>query len=770
MNRIFISYSRQDEKQVTEFVEGLRKLGFEIWQDISGKRSGIPYSVKWFEVIEEAIFTASGAIIFNTETWERSVPCQREYQLIRNTNIPFMYISVDRLMAEREVVVDEAAFWCREQIYSRENGYCKWMLSGAYRMYKGLPVEVYFPTGKHRPDKTWRWLKNCRKILSAKKFQGPWVEKLPLFLKKAKRKFLFDLGSRLLGGIFLILAWIWIMTVWEISQMGDIYNDSISIESAYASKVQRVGEYDPVQAMQMMEKYGMALEEYIQDVRDYGNETHIFHNHGDLLADCVSRGYYKLNRTLADLVSRNYPVAFYESASDCSMDILDREENKVSSRYVVTLSDVTAQVFIYDKEYDITQQLLLAAVPETYCFNESGSELVIAAANKAYVHDLSGGTQPVLLSYNYEKISKLFMYGNRIYAITENNHVVVWDNPLQERKVTGRKAASGYMAQLQDGCIMAVYVDNGSLIMNIDNKEVSYQLPFEGVIDEDNITVSPDYACAAVSYRPDGGDSDIIGVIDLSNGVLKKEYDTRSNIVGFIFSEDGDFLVTTCYDENKIKRINLETGEMQESVGETFSNPYTIIEYEHKFLVCDVKGSLTVFDDTLNPVGDYRVIGCRAPLKQLAVSQKYDRLLTAGRGGNMLYGNFMTWLSEDKRAIFVPVEGEQMVSTTSVAVTGTGEYAAFGNAGGSVYLWNVFSMDQIWNEHSIPEAIINMLFSDESSILYVLGSSGTIYEINMMGILDECVPEQPETIWQMYMKKTNEIRGNMYGSGVSMYG
>lgn len=79
MDHIFISYSRKDESQVSSFVEELRKSGFEIWQDLSGKRSGIPYSVKWFEVIEEAIITAAGAIIFNTKAWTQSSPCQDEF-------------------------------------------------------------------------------------------------------------------------------------------------------------------------------------------------------------------------------------------------------------------------------------------------------------------------------------------------------------------------------------------------------------------------------------------------------------------------------------------------------------------------------------------------------------------------------------------------------------------------------------------------------------------------------------------------------------------
>lgn len=766
MSHIFVSYSRKNEKQVTEIVTKLRGSGLEIWQDISGKRSGIPYSTKWFRVIEEAIFTASGAIIFNTEEWECSEPCLREYEVIQRTDIPFMYASIHGTDIQK--TVNEAASWCRDQILSQENVYCVWMRSGAYRMYKGLPAKVYFPTGRVNSFKTWKWIRRCYKIFSEKNFQGDWVESLSLFLKKAKQKLLVDIIVGFFLLLFLASVKPLVNAVKEFSEMERYFGNSTSVESAIINKVDRIKEYDPILAAQLLKEYRLAADEYVNDVRDYGNEKKAYNDQGDVLAELVSQDYYKQNTILLDIVSKNYPVAFYESLSMCPENLDDIEENRENDRFMITLSEDTAQIFIYDKKENTTRQLLLAAVPETYCFSENGNELIIAAANKVYIYNLYGAVPPNLLSYNYENIRKIFMYSNKIYAVTEREHVIVWDNPLLERKINDNKISSGQIVQLQDGHIMAIYVKDNCLIINNDNEEKCYQLSLNGVIDKENIAVSSDHAFAAISYKPEGEEDDRIAVFELSTGLLVKEYDTKGNIVGFTFVKDKNFIVATRYDKKKIQYIDLETGEIQESAEETFARPYTIIEYENEFLVCDILGMLTIYDTKLNRIGDYRIIGREVPLKQFVVSKKYDCVLIAGRGGNMPSGNYVTWLSSDEQSLFMAVEEEKMISTTAVATDNTGEYVAFGNAGGSIYLWDLGSMFQIWNTHSIPDAIVKMLFSDDLSRLYVLGASGTVYEINIADVLPHNASAQAKELSDMYMEQANEIAKNMYKFGLSM--
>ncbi len=767
MDHIFISYSRKDEEQVAVLVEELRKAGFEIWQDVSGKRSGIPYSVKWFEVIKEAVYAAAGAVIFKSEAWEHSGPCQKEFELIRETDLPFMYVAADSFFAVSQEVVDETVGWCREQIFLEENGYCKWMRSGAYRTGKGLPVEsYYYPMGKHL-FRNWRWIRKCCDMAGNKNFHGEWVKDLYAFLAKAKRKIMLNISVRIILSVIFLSMWVWAMSAGKAIQMTMDTNQSLSTESAAVSEIRRAGGVDPISAIQMIEMFGAAKVGYVKGTNENERGTVIDQSQEERLENLgASNFYFMTNRVLTELVSKNYPVAFYETAAECPEEIFGMAGRETSSRYAVTLSKDTTQIFIYDKELDITRQLLLAAVPESYCFSENEDRLIIAAADKVYVYDLYGEAYPALLSYNFEDIKDLFMNENKIYAVTEKDHVVVWNDPLQERKISDTKISAGCMAQSEDGQVMAVYMKDGSLTVNINNEEKSYPLSFEGTVNGENIALSPDQAYAAVSYKPYEGGNDWIGVVALSDGEVKEMYDTGNSIEGFIFSSDGMSIVVTCYDKYKIVRIDLETGEIQESYEETFSNPYTIIEYGGQFLVCDIVGMLSVYDSALKRTGNYRVIGCAAPQKQLAVSEKYDSLLAAGRGGNMPSGNIRTWLSSDKRAFFLAVESEPMIATTSVAVTKSGEYAAFGNAGGSIYLWDIGSMDRVRDIHSVPEGVVKMLFSEDSLSLYVLGSSGTAYTVSMEGVLDGCVPAYSRSIWLRNMEEAEVIKDSMYDLGL----
>lgn len=764
MNHIFISYSRKNEAQVTRFAEGLRRQRLEIWQDIAGKRSGIPYSVKWFDAIEEAIFTASGAIIFDTEPWRCSVPCQKEFQLIQETALPLMYISMDRLLSEEADVIHEAARWCREQIESKENSYCRWMVSGAYRVYKKLPIEAYFPAGK-RLIHNWRWLKECRRIAGQKNFHGPWRQSLERFLHQARRRLLGNVAARALIGMLLSVGIIWVLVVAEIYQMAKVLNDTTSTGSIFASKLQRIGEYDPLQAMQMVKEYSAAIDEYTQRVKEFGDKEYIPKNQGDAFAEYVSRDFYDQNRVLADLISRNYPIAFYESVADCPVDISSASKEQAGGRYTISLSEDTAQVFIFDREQDIIRQLLLAAVPETYCFSDNGQELVIAAENEVYVYDLQGEVPPRPLAYNFETVCGLALYEDKIYATTESGHVIVWNHPFLKRMLHRQSLASGELISLGNGQAMAVYTDDGCLIKNVNNREEVYPLPFEG-IDPDNLSVSADHALAAVSYRPAESGTDWIGLVDLASGTLRQTYDTGYRIAGYTFSEDDSALIITCCDRNRIARLDLETGSIQESSGTTVSEPFSITAAHGRILVCDIFGVLTIFNDALEQEGDSRSIGYPAPQKQLAVSQNWECLLTAGRGGNVIGGCCRTGLSSNEQPIFVPVIEEPITSTTSVAVTDGGDYVAYGNAGGAVYLWDVGAMEQVWNGHCVPESIVGLSFSSDLEALLALGSSGTIYEMDLTGVLTECVPAEPESIWRMHTQKADEITKNMYDLGL----
>lgn len=58
--RVFVSYSRRDEKIVTPIVEVIRAVGVDAFRD----RDNIPYGSNWRLVIEESIGAASKFLVF----------------------------------------------------------------------------------------------------------------------------------------------------------------------------------------------------------------------------------------------------------------------------------------------------------------------------------------------------------------------------------------------------------------------------------------------------------------------------------------------------------------------------------------------------------------------------------------------------------------------------------------------------------------------------------------------------------------------------------
>ena len=202
MEHLVSSYSRRDEKYGSAVAECLRSRGIEVWQDISGKASGIPYSTKWFEVIQEALFSSAGAVIFTSDQWEKSDPCKKEFELIRALDIPYKMVGVpdeerapaeeagcsaaeERLSAEEagspaaeeclsaEEAAELIAAWSAQEVYGNAANMDRvWMLSMIWNQrtkYGALAGIPYFRKRKDSKEFLER-LERCRAISEEKGF------------------------------------------------------------------------------------------------------------------------------------------------------------------------------------------------------------------------------------------------------------------------------------------------------------------------------------------------------------------------------------------------------------------------------------------------------------------------------------------------------------------------------------------------------------------------------------------------------------------------
>lgn len=91
LQRIFISYSRHDQKGALDLAERLRAAGFTPWVD----QKSIPVSVPWLAEINHAIRASVVFVIFDSAGWRASKNCAHEAQIAQGLVKPAVRIPAD---------------------------------------------------------------------------------------------------------------------------------------------------------------------------------------------------------------------------------------------------------------------------------------------------------------------------------------------------------------------------------------------------------------------------------------------------------------------------------------------------------------------------------------------------------------------------------------------------------------------------------------------------------------------------------------------------
>lgn len=469
MEHLFISYSRRDEKYVSAVAEGLRSRGIEVWQDISGKASGIPYSTKWFEVIQEALFSSAGAVIFTSEQWEKSDPCKKEFELIRALDIPYKMVSVpdaeaDSRAAEERLSTEEAgppaaeerlsteeaaemiAEWSAQEVYGNAANMDRvWMLSMIWNQrtkYGALAGIPYFRKRKDSKEFLER-LERCRAISEEKGFperlekcrvivtddaeqersgqqehsgqersgkqqeQKPEkVDEVERFLKKARRRTITGLIMRPLIVVVIIL----------------LIAGSVAVNWGYS--VQRDRSRQHLQALTIMEQIRALMNsDEKQALAAMGQENLEFGEYVTLLYEAY-----------AQILSREFPAEVLAADTDEAKNISSIPEQKSADGYTVELSDTSgvARVYTEVKEDGSRRMLALSVSDKPQDWAAQEGYLALAAGKNAYVHDLQHGNAAVMLYGCDGEIEKIcFDEEGRICAATDSGKVCIWENPIR---------------------------------------------------------------------------------------------------------------------------------------------------------------------------------------------------------------------------------------------------------------------------------------------------------------------------------------------------
>lgn len=415
MNHIFISYSRKNEAVVTRMCDELRRRGIPVWQDISGKGGGIPYSTKWFGAIVEALYSSSGAIVFDSEHWKQSGPCQKEHQIITEIALPKLILPTDELMQNGEL----DGSWLQTVLdwigtigdSNDENTKRTWLLSTTYKMRLHPDDTTGIPHFRRRKQAKafLNEIEQCRALatkLGYREADAELADDIDACLSKAERITKSDMRRRTIRWsevIFISLMLFGSLLAYH------IINANSEKQLAALEELDRIHDQVDIDPMEAVSRLA--------------ND------------DLVSSQYnYVLISDYVEILDRNYPAAFFQHDSADARAISALPRQKASMSYSVELSTTEGLVWVTTTEDDPNRNeavaVQIATIPQDYAIDEDSHYLAIAAANKAYVFDLERGYRAIELSYCYRDISCIGFADNYIFAVTDAGDVYLWENPI----------------------------------------------------------------------------------------------------------------------------------------------------------------------------------------------------------------------------------------------------------------------------------------------------------------------------------------------------
>ncbi len=535
MNHIFISYSRRDSAAVGIIVEKLREKGLNVWQDISGKGSGIPFSTKWFAAIEEALHNSAGAVVFRSLYWQKSVPCQKEYRLIQNLAIPCYEANAELLLSQQMIdeTVDLILLWAQSDVYGNEqNGLRTWLLSSVSAMQNSRGSSAGIPRYRKRKDAD-DFRQRLQKS-SALAEELHYASNMPQlyagiqsFLKKARRITAWDRIKRPLA-----IAFAAVMILGSV--LANVYykreKDDADAHIAALKNLDRITDeirYDELRALTMM----------AEDTSDYGEY------------------FALLYEKYTDALDTVFPAGFYPAGTAEAQRIQSLPAQTAAEGYTIECSGTLGQIIVHQDAPENTAEEtvnLMTSSPVTAYACQNGY-LAAACGRDAYLYDLNHGLDLIPLRCCYRDIRDIrFDETGNICAITEAGDVYVWNNPLPAILSTPDQKTIEFMKPVytsQDASLRVQAEPDGTLVITDQKHDaVIYQCglirePVEGVyLDEEKNRIwakgySGECYCIDASqilenYDPD----DLVSLKNTYDALVHQKSDFLVNELGIAYN------------------------------------------------------------------------------------------------------------------------------------------------------------------------------------------------------------------------------------------
>ena len=708
MNHIFVSYSRQDERIVDSFVALLRKENVSIWQDKSGAGSGIPFSTKWFDVIVEALYTSEGAIIFHSLSWDKSVPCSKEQEIMKRCCMPVLWLEVENLTKSPEDALQQVRDFIIKEVDTQRNHTRTTLVSNSFLYKNGVdPYQLikYSKAFAIREHIEYllvqlKRMSSLAKELDFKRNDPNLYPSIQAYLKFAKGTTLRQLAGAAVGLVATFAMIIYIVSaVIAIPRAMDEKQKAFN-GMAQAGVIEQTVGIDPLAATERMTQY---------------NKESI-----------TSESFFTLNNNSLSIEKAVLPKRVKMTAEDKEIKAFGvGKEKKDSNYYSLDRPNMAGSLIVSEESTGLSYTLNTPGTVDGYTWNKDGTELLYWTGSRLFLYDAEKKGCPIEMSEIFQKITGAGFSEEEgsaeLAAYTDGGTLIVWDNPLPEQQIHRQGVGYGMFIN-SNGNPTAVYVDGKDIIINTANKEKRIQPLIAGKITPESFSVSHDASKIAMMYQ---AEKIRIAIVDLENGNVLMDLETPYKPTTVIFGPDDKSLYAVGYGGGLMK-IDIDNGDVRCSDDALYYHNLTC--FGDRIVASDFYGNIAIFDQDLNTKNEFDTSKEYAyPFKSLEVAENKGFLFTVNRGAGETSGCARYNLKTGKRDLFQKNIKNQVASNSAVAVTENEDFVAYGYPDGSISIYETEHMYLAGELNGAGEYVAALYFSDDGKNLYALGQSGTIY-------------------------------------------
>lgn len=727
---IFFSYQRDNVSLVTDIRKKLEYRNMKIWQDISGKGSGIPFSTNWEKVIVEAIHASTAAVIFRSETWKKSKACDDELRIISKLHMPCRVFTLDGndiidedyRVFDVEGLVSEIENWYYEEVNNSENIYRTDLMSTAHSFAKNPKLKSVLPKRHElknlldvakrndyfrKPAALYKNVSNASREFHYSEEQlkiesNELSESIQTLINTTRKKHKWSRIRRITAAISLFVLIVTTLILYSAIRSQVDFSERTIAQSRELFAIGRVAEASLSEAL-----WPFISDVFVED---------IFTGH-DMLD---VRGHQLLR-----LLDETLPIVTFAANEIDARESVDNAIITESPYFEVGYSEYSGNITITDINNGSTARITVESVPSSVAWNMDGDMLAISAGNNVYIYYAAGRGTVTKLMGNAEQIASVAWRDNLVMARTEQDNKIIWINPILSM-THSHMIQGGIIASINDTAI-PVYVVDPYIIIQKDGEEtyISMEMDVSGGVFMD---FSPINNYVALS----NGSTVMIVDILRAEIVYTKEFDT--SIMGVAFSHDGSLLGVVSFSFDGMFTINIETGEIMHS-GPFDFQLFALSPY-HDGWIASIAGwgAIQIFDRNLQPSGTLFHLSSNQFAHRIVISEEHDFLFSTSNGGNHQFNSTRLHIGTEEIYRIHLASNTRTLSNSAVALTQDENFVAFGSPDGQITIWDTVAMYMVWTSSAINEAVIDISFSYNNERLYALGRSGTVYTLDTSGL------------------------------------